>query len=163
MPQKVKSIKSNDTWLTPKDFYQDLDSEFNFDYFDPCPPDCDLDIFNGLKVEWSNRTFYNPPYSRKLKEQFLTKAFTESLLGKFSVGLVPVSTSTRIFHELIKPYAHIEFVKGRLAFEGVDGKGNWCNPNTGMYKLDVPEGTPQVKGVGQSDLMLVMFGDPNVF
>jgi hypothetical protein len=114
-----------------------------------------------LEVEWADRTFCNPPYSRKEKEEFIRKALKESLKGKLAVMLIPASTSTKIFHDLIKVYAKVEFIRGRLNFEGIDGDGNWCNPGEGMIPLpNVPEGCPQVRRAGQNDLMLVIFGEP---
>jgi hypothetical protein len=46
-------------------------------------------------VEWGDRNFINPPYSRKLKEAFVRKAISESKKGKLCVMLLPVSTSTK--------------------------------------------------------------------
>jgi len=45
----------------PRDFYDKLNKEFNFD-FDPCPL---YSNFNGLYVEWGRSNFINPPYNRK--------------------------------------------------------------------------------------------------
>lgn len=156
---KNKSVIASDTWLSPRDFYQELDKRFTFDSFDPCPPNNDITKFDGLSASWANRTFVNPPYSRVLKEKFIYKAYSESLLGKLVVMLLPVSTSTKIFHELILPHARIEYIRGRLPFEGIDGDGNWINPGMGMYELQgVPEGAERIKRPGQNDNFLVIFG-----
>jgi len=66
----------------------------------------------------------NPPYSRKLKEAFVKKAFEESKKGKLCVLLIPCSTSTKLFHEIIYPNCEIRFVRGRLKFKP---DGNPCN------------------------------------
>ena len=53
------------------------------------------------------------------------KALDESRKGKLCVLLLPVSTSTRLFHDVILPNAkEIRFLRGRLKFErkGADGK-----------------------------------------
>jgi hypothetical protein len=158
-----KRTNKTDTWLTPRDFYQKIDMRFCFEDFDPCPPDCDLSKFNGLHVPWRRRTFFNPPWNAQDKPKFIHKAYQESLLGKFVVGLLPVSTSTLVFHEVILPFAKIEYLRGRLPFEGIDSEGNWVNPHTGMYSLpNVPEGAPQIYRNGQVDLMLCLFGDENI-
>lgn len=155
---KNKSVAISDTWLSPADFYHKLNSRFNFDPFDPAPADNNIEEFDGLAIPWAQRTYCNPPYSQKLKEQFLWKGYHESLQDKLVVFLLPVSTSTKIFHELILPNAKIEFLRGRLGFEGIDSKGNWVNPNTGMGKLKyIPENAPQIKQNGQNDLFLVIF------
>jgi hypothetical protein len=159
MGQKSKNSSALDTWLTPLAFYEKLNNRFHFDDFDPCPPDCDLDLFDGLKVDWASRTFVNPPYSQADKEKFLYKGYAESLKGRLVAFLIPVSTSTKIFHELILPNAKIEFIHGRLRFEGIDRDGNWINPGEGRGKLlNVPENAPRLKRSGQNDLMLVIFG-----
>ena len=108
-------IPQKDEWETPKDFYNELNKEFNFD-FDPCPIN---PTFDGLSIEWGKRNFVNPPYSRKLKEAFILKAIEESKKGKLCVMLLPVSTSTKIFHENILPNSEIRFIRGRLKFSNL--------------------------------------------
>lgn len=116
---KNRNLNHKDDWSTPEYIYEPLAKEFNFD-FDPCPLQAD---FDGLEVEWGESNFINPPYSRKLKEQFIRKAFEESKNGKVCVMLLPVSTSTVIFHEIIYPNAEIRFVKGRISFIGRNTEG----------------------------------------
>jgi DNA N-6-adenine-methyltransferase (Dam) len=114
---KNRNLEHKDDWKTPLEFYNTLNAEFNFN-FDPCPYKHDLSLWDGLKIEWKERNFINPPYSRKLKEAFVIKALEESLKGKLCVLLLPVSTSTKLFHNVILPNAEIRFVKGRISFEG---------------------------------------------
>ena len=116
---KNRNLKNNDDWATPKAFYDLLDDEFNFD-FDPCPL---KPTFDGLTIEWGKRNFINPPYSRALKEQFVKKALEQSRKGKLCVLLLPVSTSTEIFHEVILPNAEIRFIRRRISFEGINTFG----------------------------------------
>ena len=119
---KPKNPKKNDNWVTPKDFYYKLNDKYNFD-FDPCPINPN---FDGLKCEWGKSNFVNPPYSQKLKELFILKAITESKKGKTVVMLLPVSTSTKIFHDHIIPNCKkIEFVKGRLKFSNKKSSGTF--------------------------------------
>ena len=128
---------SGDDWKTPDWFYKKLDQVYHFD-FDPCPYQSD---FDGLSISWGGVNFVNPPYSRKLKEKFIMKALEESRKGKTCVLLLPVSTSTTIFHDVILPNAKkIEFVRGRLKFEQKD-----------------KDGTFKAKGCGQHDSMIVVF------
>ena len=116
---KNRNLEHKDHWSTPHDFYDILNNEFNFN-FDPCPLHSD---FDGLLIDWKERNFINPPYSRMLKESFIRKAFEESKKGKLCVMLLPVSTSTKIFHEIIYPHAEIRFLKGRLSFNGINTFG----------------------------------------
>jgi hypothetical protein len=115
-------LNTHDNWETPKELYNTLDAEFHFD-FDPCPLNHNMS-WDGLKIEWGSSNFVNPPYSRKLKEAFIMKAIEESKKGKLSVILVPVSTSTKIFHEYIYMKYELRFLKGRPKFKGLlrDGR-----------------------------------------
>lgn len=132
---KQRHIEHSDNWSTPKSLYDELDLEFNFD-FDPCPlnegeitPDKD-----GLLIDWGKRNFVNPPYSRKLKPLFVEKAIKEAEKGNTSVFLIPVSTSTKLFHEQILPNAKdIRFLKGRVKFAGTNTKGEFVNSKAGMH------------------------------
>ena len=112
---------------------QELNKEFNFD-FDPCPLQHNTEEWDGLKIEWGNRNFINPPYSRTLKEAFILKAIEESKKGKLCVMLLPVSTSTKIFHEHILPNKkEIRFFKGRIKFSGVNTFGEFVENKPGMH------------------------------
>ena len=128
---KNRNLSHSDDWATPKAFFDELNAEFHFD-FDPCPLKCES--FDGLSVEWGKSNFVNPPYSRKLKEAFVKKAIEESRSGKRVVLLLPVSTSTRLFHDYIKPNAkEIRFIRGRIAFVGVNTKGNHVEDKKPMH------------------------------
>jgi len=120
---KDRNLNHKDNWATPKSFYDKLNEEFNFN-FDPCPLNHNLEEWDGLEIEWKERNFINPPYSRPLKDLFVKKAIEESKKGKLCVMLLPVSTSTILFHNFIKPNAReIRFVKGRISFEGINTFG----------------------------------------
>lgn len=138
---KNRNLKHSDNWKTPLELYDKLNEEFSFD-FDPCPY-CEGDPeFDGLAVEWGERNYINPPYSRKLKEAFVKKAIEESKKGRLCVMLLPVSTSTKLFHDVILPEKpEIRFLKGRVAFQGYNTNGEWNTKNKGMH-----------------DSMLVIFG-----
>ena len=130
---KNRNIVHKDDWKTPKDFYDKLNSEFNFN-FDPCPYQHDLKKWDGLEVEWKERNFINPPYSRSLKERFVKKAIEESKKGKLCVMLLPVSTSTKLFHDHINPNKKkIIFVRGRIKFSGMNTRGEYVTNKTGMH------------------------------
>lgn len=112
---KNRNLNHKDDWKTPDSFYQELDKEFNFD-FDPCPYMHDM-LWNWLEVEWGNVNYVNPPYSQKLKEAFVKKGIEESKKWKTCVFLLPVSTSTKLFHDYILPnQKEIRFIKWRIKF-----------------------------------------------
>ena len=127
---KNRNLNHSDDWATPKEFYDTLNLEFSFD-FDPCPLRSEVD---GLLIDWGGANYVNPPYSRKLKEAFVIKAIKESKKGKLCVMLLPVSTSTKLFHEHIQPNAkEIRFVKGRIKFLGVNTKGEYVTNKSPMH------------------------------
>ena len=132
---KNRNLNHSDNWETPLEIYAALDKEFHFD-FDPCPlntgeitPDKD-----GLLIEWGERNYVNPPYSRKLKEAFVRRGVEMAKRGKLSVFLLPVSTSTTLFHDVIKPNAaEIRFLRGRVKFQGINTKGERVSNRAGMH------------------------------
>ncbi len=130
---KNRNLKHKDDWATPKYFYNELNKEFNFN-FDPCPLNHDIKKWDGLKIEWKKRNFINPPYSQKIKEAFVKKAIKESKKGKLCVMLLPVSTSTVLFHDFILPNKkEIRFIRRRIKFCGVDTAGNYVENKVGMH------------------------------
>jgi len=132
---KDRNLNHSNNWATPKDLYDKLDAEFHFD-FDPCPlnegeitPEND-----GLLIAWGKCNFVNPPYSRQLKEAFVQRAIELTKEGKTSVLLLPVSTSTKLFHDHVLPNADdIRFLKGRVKFEGVNTLGERVSNKCGMH------------------------------
>ena len=140
-------INNDDNYATPPEFYEELNKRFKFD-FDPCPyNEKDVDI-DGLNIEWGMSNFINPPYSQKLKEAFIKKGIEEMKKGKVCVFLILVSTSTKLFHDYIKPNAtEIEFVRGRIKFGKVDNDGNFYYPVNSKGKVQS----------GTKDSMIVVF------
>lgn len=147
MKKKIH-INNDDNYATPPQFYEALNKRFNFD-FDPCPYNEGEIIEDGLKIDWGKSNFVNPPYSKKLKEAFIKKGIEEAKKGKTSVFLIPVSTSTKLFHEWIKPNAtEIEFIKGRIKFGKIDKQGKFYLPLNKHGKTQN----------GTKDSMIVIFG-----
>ena len=127
---KNRNLEHSDNWATPESLYNELDKEFNFD-FDPCPLHSN---FVGLAIEWGKSNFINPPYSRKLKESFVIKSIEESKKGKLCVMLLPVSTSTKLFHKYILPNSkEIRFLEGRIRFLGINTKGEYVTNKSPMH------------------------------
>ena len=130
---KNRILNNVDDWKTPSYIYDELNKEFNFD-FDPCPLQHNLEEWDGLSIEWGDSNFVNPPYSRKLKELFVKKAIEESKKGKTCVLLLPVSTSTVLFHDYILPNKkEIRFIKKRIKFIGVNTFGEKVSDKCGMH------------------------------
>lgn len=130
---KNRNLPHRDDWETPKMFYDKLNKEFDFN-FDPCPINHDIDKWDGLKIDWKERNYINPPYSRELKEAFIIKAIEESKKGKLCVMLLPVSTSTKIFHDKVLPNnTEIRFIRKRLKFSGYNTQGVYVTDKPAMH------------------------------
>ena len=127
---KNRNLEHSDNWATPKELYDKLNAEFKFD-FDPCPLNS---TFDGLVIEWGKSNYINPPYSRQLKEAFVIKATEQAKKGKTCVMLLPVSTSTRLFHRYILRNAReIRFLEGRVRFLGINTKGEYVTDKAPMH------------------------------
>lgn len=130
---KNRNLDHKDDWATPVTFYNELNLKYEFD-FDPCPFQHDINKWDGLEIEWGKRNFINPPYSRKLKDAFVKKTIEESKKGKLCVMLLPVSTSTILFHDYILPnQTDIIFIRGRIKFCGVNTFGEYVTGKAGMH------------------------------
>ena len=130
---KNRNLNNTNNWQTPDYLYNELNKEFNFN-FDPCPLNHNINLWDGLKINWKERNFINPPYSRKLKEAFVKKAIEESKKNKLCVLLLPVSTSTKLFHDYILPNKkEIRFLKGRVKFIGYNTFGKKVTNVAGMH------------------------------
>ena len=131
---KIRNLKHSDHWETPSYLYEELNKEFSFD-FDPCPIQTEITLdSDGLLIDWGMRNFVNPPYTRKIKEQFVLRAIDFAKKGRICVMLLPVSTSTKLFHDHIQPNAkEIRFIRGRVPFIGRNDVGERRKNNTGMH------------------------------
>mgnify|MGYP001030497106 CR=1 FL=1 len=97
-------------WRTPKALYQALDAEFAFDD-DPCP----IGGTDGLKREWGQCVYMNPPYGHEITP-WVKRAYEHSLTGAVVVCLLPSRTDTRWWHEYVMKAREIRFIRGRLHF-----------------------------------------------
>ncbi len=82
-------------WLTPPRLYDDLNSEFAFD-FDPCPFPLP-ENFDGLTAPWGKSSYVNPPFGSIIHEgkkkgptAWARKAIQETAAGKTVVLVYPV-------------------------------------------------------------------------
>lgn len=124
MNNELMFSSKKDNWSTPDDFYEMLNSEFEFT-LDPCADDdnhkCNkyFTIFDdGLKQDLGgNNVFCNPPYGKDIKK--CDKKYHEESKKPNTniVMLIPARTDTSYFHEYIYNKAsEIRFLKGRLKF-----------------------------------------------
>ncbi len=127
MMNNIMFSSRTDQWETPKDFYDNLNSEFGFT-LDPCADEnnhkCKKYFTkenDGLSQCWNGeRVFCNPPYGREIGA-WVRKCYLHSKAGNgIAVMLIPARTDTKWFHEYIynKNNVEIRFLKGRLKFGG---------------------------------------------
>ena len=123
----------DDTWTTPRDFFDKLNDEFNFgldaaalststlvpdNWYGPDHPD--PAARDALRIDWKHNSrgkpiWLNPPYGRAIKH-WVAKADYESKQGATVVCLVPARTDTIWWHNYCINAYEIRFIKGRLKF-----------------------------------------------
>ena len=101
-----RDVKKKDSYATPQWLLDVFEN-----WFDPCTL---YSKFDGLAMEWENKTYVNPPYSNPLP--WVEKAIQESQKGKTIVMLLRVDTSTKWFAKLIEAQAEILWFSRRLKF-----------------------------------------------
>ena len=99
-----------DSWATPKWIMRQYE-----EWFDPCPlnPNWETGV-DGLDLEWKDKTFVNPPYSKPMP--WIEKAIEEARKGKRIVMLLNVDTSTKWYSKLNEYGAHFLYFAERLHF-----------------------------------------------
>lgn len=111
------------TWRTPRPLWDALNAEFRFTLDAAACEESTLcpqfysEEHNALVQPWApHTTWINPPYRRLYP--WVEKAYQESRKGATVVMLLPASTDTRWYHDIIQPHAEVRFLRGRLKFEG---------------------------------------------
>lgn len=112
---------NNDSWSTPKDFFDKLNSIFKFT-IDVCalPDNTKCSQYytpdeDGLKQEWMGVCWMNPPYGRDIVK-WVEKAYKSAKQnGATIVCLLPARVDTRWWHAYCAK-GEVHFLKGRLKF-----------------------------------------------
>lgn len=111
---------NTDMWETPRDFFEKLNKEFNFE-IDVCATAEDAKCTryfspqeDGLSQNWEGVCWMNPPYGRAIGNR-VKKAYESSLNGATVVCLLPSRTDTKWWHDYCMK-GEIRLVKGRLKF-----------------------------------------------
>ena len=133
---KGNGVDGKHYWLTPVKLYQELDTEFNFD-FDPCPYPLP-EGFDGLTCEWGQSNYVNPPFGsimhqgpndKKPKKKgptaWMRKAIEENKKGKLVVIVYPVDKWVLMMTKVIgvKNLRNLGDVKWCATEDGSAGKG----------------------------------------
>ena len=131
---------NTDMWETPKDLFDKLDEEFEFQT-DVCAIEQNAKCKrfytpeqDGLKQIWTGVCWCNPPYGRGI-EKWMKKAYESNATV---VCLVPARTDTKWFHDFVLGKAEIRFIRGRLKF----GNSKNSAPFPSMLVIYRKDGTP---------------------
>lgn len=115
-------------WLTPPELFDQLNTEFNFD-FDPCPYP-KPDDFDGLTCEWGNSSYVNPPFGSIIHEgkkkgptAWARKCIDEKLKGKKCVMVFPVDKWVLMMIEHCAEIRNLGDVKWLSTEDMTAGKG----------------------------------------
>ena len=114
---------TSDDWETPPEIFDLLHKKYDFT-LDPCcttqTAKCDNYFTiqeDGLKQKWFGRVFVNCPYSNI--PQWLDKINHEMRRldhPELIVALLPAWTDRDWFHDKLKNYIQIKFLRGRVKF-----------------------------------------------
>lgn len=122
------------TWQTPKNFFNQLQNIFSFTHDMATSEQNNLGLpcyftekNSSLKFPWTEaelpdaiHLYCNPPFGRGLQDKFVMQAVDGDLP---TVMLLPVRTGSKRWQEVIFPNASwVCFLKGRLKFEGLKTK-----------------------------------------
>lgn len=135
---------NKDLWQTPKDLFNALDQEFDFDV-DVCASEdnslCNMffcEDHSALENEWClpydwdenpeiHSVFLNPPYSQT--EVFMKRASQQANKENLTVvALVNANTDTKWFADAVKSANEVRLFTGRIGFIKPDGKKASGNP-----------------------------------
>lgn len=123
---------NDDTWTTPRAFFENLNKEFHFsldsaalqastlcpdNWYGPDHPDKSRQDAFGR--DWyadanGGTVWLNPPYGRTIKS-WVSKAESEANKGTTVVLLVPARTDTAWWHDHCIKH-EVRFIRGRLKF-----------------------------------------------
>lgn len=116
-------------WLTPPALMAELQSEFEFS-FDPCPYP-KPDNFDGLKAEWGQSNWVNPPFGSYLDDAgkkkgptaWARKAIEENQKGKRVVMVYPIDKWVLMLIAAGAKVRNLGDVKWCATEDGLPGKG----------------------------------------
>lgn len=108
---------TNDNYATDSRIMEVFDN-----WFDPCPLNPNPEV-DGLQIEWKDKTYCNPPYSKP--HLWIDKAIEENKKGKTIVMLLRMDTSTKWFKRLQEANATFLWVNGRLRFGNTNKPANF--------------------------------------
>ena len=117
-------------WATPLKLFNELNNEFHFTIdFCATKDNAKCNRFYDkkqnalLQFPKNEIIFCNPPYGREISA-FVKKCF-ELSENNIIVMLIPSRTDTKYWHDYIEKKSEVRFIKGRVKFEGFNGKNEF--------------------------------------
>jgi hypothetical protein len=118
-------------WLTPPELKESIYKEFGIT-FDPCPYPKPED-FDGLRCEWGERNYVNPPFGsyicsvdgkKKGPTAWVRKSIEEYKKGKLVIFVYPIDKWVLMMMEAIgSEVRNLKDVKWCAIEDGSEGKG----------------------------------------
>jgi phage N-6-adenine-methyltransferase len=123
---------NHNEWATPKDFFNKLNEEFHFTLDlsanknnTKCSKFYSIEDNALIQYPKGETIFCNPPYGREIGK--FVKKCSELSKDNTVVLLIPSRTDTSYWHNYIEGIAKVRFIRGRLKFEGLNGKGEFIS------------------------------------
>ena len=158
------AVNIKDLWQTPKEVFDKLDGEFDFD--------CDVAAsdFNSLCKSylsedinaiseyaiWGRVNWCNPPYSNI--SPWVEKAIQQHQAGKTIVMLVPADTSVKWFKLAYESCDEVRFISGRLSFINADTQKPVNGNNKGyvlfIWRANAPKNSHTVTLINRDDFYI---------
>jgi hypothetical protein len=130
-------------WLTPPELFEELNKQFEFD-FDPCPfpkPD----DFDGLRAEWGESNYVNPPFGsytdlsdnkKKGPTAWAKKAVKEFKKGKRVVLVYPIDKWVLMLLEAGAKVSNLKDVHWHATEDGERGTGTGTGRHVACFVLE---------------------------
>ena len=140
----------NKQWGTPQDFFKQQEIKYGPFDMDVCATSENAKCWEFISPErdaltqpWHGVCWMNPPYGRDIGKWIL-KAWRETCMPGHAlrvVALLPSRTDTRWWQDYVQKYAtRIEFIRGRLKFEGAVNSAPFPSAIAVFGRLDAPAG-----------------------
>jgi site-specific DNA-methyltransferase (adenine-specific) len=137
-------------WYTPRVLVERMEKKYGKFVLDPAatPESAKAPNYftvkeDGLKQDWSwaENVWMNPPYGREIGK-WVKKAYHESQKGCRVVALLPARPGPKWFQDWVLNKAELEWLPGRIKFEGPEGTPATSAPFDSVIAVwEPPKGT----------------------
>ena len=153
-------VSIRDSWQTPKEMFNKLNSEFKFS-MDVCASHENKLVEHSywtkendaLNQNWGFESWCNPPYSNITP--WVEKAIIEHAQGCTIVMLVPADTSVKWFKLAYESCNEVRFISGRISFINAETQKPVNGNNKGsvlfIWKAHAPKNSHTVTLIDRDD------------